>query len=76
MPIRVVLEAQDGTKVIELPEVQIPLGADGSSFGNVNMLAVKLQSPGRYSVVVTTRDAVLATKTLKVLRVEAKAAAH
>jgi hypothetical protein len=72
---RLAIEGQDGTKVFESPEGQIALSQEGGAFQCFNLVGITFPRPGRYSVVVTTPDAVLATQSLKLLKTEAKAVA-
>ena len=74
VPIRLVLEAPNGEKLVDLPEQQVTLSPAGSAFINANLMGVPLKSPGRYSVLVMSQGAVLASVTMKVVKAEVRAA--
>jgi hypothetical protein len=74
VPVRLVIEAQDGEKVAEIPEQSLTLGSEGGGFLNANLFGLVFKKAGRYTITVLSQGAVLATQTLKLLKVEARAA--
>jgi hypothetical protein len=74
VPVRLVIEAQDGEKVVELPEQSLSLGKEGGAFLNANLLGLVFKKAARYTITVLSQGAVLATQTLNVVKVEARAA--
>jgi hypothetical protein len=72
--IRLVIESQAGEKVFDMPEQKIAFSDTGGAFFNANLLGLTFNAPGRYSVVAMAQGAVLATQSLQLKKIEARAA--
>ena len=58
IPVRIVVETQNGEKVVDTQEQQLTLGKEGGILLAANLVGATFKTPGRYSVVVISQGAV------------------